>query len=128
MSEFNQALDEDDLKLFCDENNFNLVVRGEKELLLDLDRPGVFPKNNDESKRLSIFKQHFNVKSIDQWDSKSGNRHVKITTSERFNDMEALLMQTFLCSDPYRSFLGFVSLLDGEGVPSVLFAPKKQLK
>lgn len=128
MSEFNQALEEEDLKLFCDENNFDLVVRGEKQLLLDLDRPGVFPKSDEESKRFSIFKKHFIVESIEQWDSKSGNRHVKITTTCMFNNIEALLMQTFLCSDPYRSFLGFISLIDGEGVPSVLFAPKSITK
>ena len=128
MSDFVEMTKEEELTKHCQDNGLKLIVRGKDELLLDIDRPGKFPKEGEERKRFVIFQKEFPVESIEQWKSKSGNTHVRIKLIEDVSEIEALCLQFFLMSDPYRGFFATKSVMSGKGIPTALFVPEGNTK
>ena len=95
-----------------------VIIRKPNELLLDLD--------NDESiNRYMMMVEVLDVcgaiELVEDWKSKSGNTHAKITLAFNLTPLEATTLQAIFGSDPQRELLNLIGHLNGIPEPSKLY-------
>ena len=73
-----------------------------------------------------LLERHLSDIEIEEHPSRSGgeNRHITLTLSRNVTDIERILLQACLGSDPVREFLGYIQVLEGDPHP-VLFLEKR---
>lgn len=103
-------------------DRFDVVQSTATTLLLDLDTPEALVQFDRVLPKLA---ENFGPIQIDEWKSKSGNTHAKITLSSEFPIAIRLALQAALGSDGIREVLAVKRMLNGCVEPSVLFKPKE---
>lgn len=103
------------------ENGFHVVIGDSKTLLLDLDTPEQYRQFKQMYEYLNKKKDLF--ESFEEWESKSGNRHVLVNLKSHFTEDQRLSLQSILGSDPWREANTFMDFMDNEKFPIVLFRP-----
>lgn len=98
---------------------FTVIERQPNQLLIDIDSNQ--PIDNTILRRL---KEYIPSCEVEYWASKSGNLHARVTLGRNLSDIEALLLQAILGSDPLRELLGLFRVWNGVNNPIVLFKPK----
>lgn len=120
-----------------------VVISAQDELQLDIDKPWTF--NQDYIKGLgtqnytltkligkkvwnSFYKEVY-VLSFQAWKSRNGNTHVvlKLDGSRMYSDLERIIFQTVLGSDPVRELLNWKRVIEFTENPIALFRPESTL-
>lgn len=99
-------------------DGFEVVKDTDTTLLLDLDTPEAY---RQFLRVLPVVTEHFGVIQIQEWDSKSRNRHVRLQLAESHPVGVRLALQAALGSDGVREALSTVTMLKGSPVVSLLF-------
>lgn len=102
------------------QEGFVVEQSNDTTLLLDLDSEHA---EAQFLRVLPIVDEHYGVKSVDRWASKSGNKHVKIVLHEPHDPGIRFALQACLGSDGVREVLTLVQMRNGCVEPSVLFRP-----
>jgi hypothetical protein len=93
-------------------------------LLLDLDNIDSYERY--KAVRSKVF-EYWEPRKIEEWESKSGNRHVKITLGSELPPETRCALQAAMGSDGIREVLGLVRLMAGCKEPFLLFKPKQEI-
>lgn len=103
------------------EAGFEIITADQHTLLLDLDTEFAYKLY---ASRVTVLHEHYDVRKIEQWLSKSGkNRHVRITMGESWDAPTRYAFQAALGSDGMRELLALVQLRNGCDEPCILFKP-----
>jgi hypothetical protein len=97
----------------------NVVVPEPNQLFIDIDNTGAYQHYNQ---MLGVVNSFFDVVDIDDSPSKSGRPHchITITLGHPISNVERVLLQAILGSDPKRELLSYARLLRGIK-PATLF-------
>ena len=106
--------------MLAKERGFEVVTADERTLLLDLD---TLEARAQYGRVFPILTEHFGVDSVEEWASKSGNRHVRIRLSLPQSPAVRYGLQAALGSDGVREALILVQHRNGCEEPSILFKP-----
>lgn len=97
------------------------IVRGDdKTILLDLDSDDAYTQYE---RVMPVLREHVAVKQVDEWASKGGGMHVRITIDGGLSVEERLGIEAALGGDGMRAMLAYVRLWNDVSEPSVLFRP-----
>lgn len=104
----------------AESEGFTVVRGGPCVLVLDLDTPAAWEQY---ARVLVIVKRYMDVTAVEEWNSKSGNKHVRITLAEPWDITTRLLLQAALGSDGVKELLTVIRVWNGVDEPSMLFRP-----
>lgn len=102
---------------------FEVVQSDSRTLLLDLDTIDAYAQY--ERVKTTVF-EFWEPKKIEEWRSKSGNRHVRITLGSELPPEIRCALQAAMGSDGIREVLGLVGLSCCCEEPFLLFKPKEK--
>ena len=109
--------------IFAAANGLEIVEPNPRELQLDIDSP-TLPANWEE--QIYILGQSNRIVSERRTISKSGNLHVYLTLENDFSNIERVLFQCCLGSDPKRELFTYQNYCNSENKrPQFLFEVKK---
>lgn len=74
-------------------------------------------------KGLASLCKEISIMSAYGWKSRNGNIHINITLVSPFSDLERIVFQSILGSDPSRELLNWKRVKDGSKNPIALFRP-----
>jgi hypothetical protein len=66
------------------------------------------------------------VEIVEEYRSRGGNRHIILRVGMQISDLERVLLQAVLGSDPQREVLAWIRIRQGIPYPSSLFKPREQ--
>ncbi len=106
------------------ELGLEVVIPAANVLTVDIDSPNVSPTFY---KVLRNIENYFTVTKVIWTRSNSGNLHAYVTLSEPLNDLEKIILQSILGSDPLRELFSLARLKKGLELPILMFEKEDQL-
>lgn len=111
----------------AEEQNMRVVLPDEYTLQLDIDNDEAYKQLTSKLKVLRAW--HYYPTIVKDAPSKSGlpHRHVYIRVTKELTQIERIVLQQYLGSDPVREFLNFQRVLLGDTYATLFFEPKEQV-
>lgn len=105
------------------EQGFEVVIADSRTILLDIDTAAAL---NQYDRVMPVVREHFPIRSVVEWLSKSGGLHARIVLADELAAPARYALQAMLSSDGIRETLILIQHLNGCDEPSVLFKPATQ--